>query len=396
MKRFVFKLHAIILMMGILVIGTIAPATTFAKSAHRSPVPSIAKFSDVCPSVGGLRAHCLAVRTDFTSPTPNIPKGYSPFDLQSAYQLPSAAAGLGQTVAIVDAYNDPHAEADMAVYRSQFGLPACTTANGCFRKVNQHGGTTYPSSNTSWGQEISLDLDVVSAVCPNCHILLVEADDDSFDNLGRAANAAALLNANVISNSYGGSEYSSEWSLASFYNHPGHIFVASSGDSGYSSGTQIPAAFNTVTSVGGTTLKRDSNTRGWAETVWNGTGSGCSTYIAKPSWQKDTGCRNRTLNDVSADADPGTGVSAYDTYGESGWLVYGGTSVAAPIIAGVYALSGNASSVFYGSYPYSHRNSLNDVTAGSNGSCQTSYLCTGVAGYNGPAGLGTPQGTDAF
>ncbi|HWS82873.1 MAG TPA: S8 family serine peptidase [Ktedonobacteraceae bacterium] len=367
MKRFIFKWHLVVLMMGILVIGTIAPTTTFAKPtvAHWPPMPRIAKLAQVCPAVGRLRARCFSVRTDFTSPTPDFPQGYGPSDLQLAYQLPSTtAAGLGQTVAIVDAFDDPNAESDLGTYRSSFGLPACTTFNGCFRKVNQRGGTTYPSSsNTGWPQEISLDLDVVSAVCPNCHILLVEADDDSFSNLGRAANEAALLNANVVSNSYGGSEYSGERSLAPFYSHPGHVIVASSGDSGYSAGTQIPAAFNTVTSVGGTTLKRASNARGWSETVWSDTGSGCSTYIAKPSWQRDTGCRNRTLNDVSADADPSTGVSVYDSYGQSGWLVYGGTSVSAPIIASIYALSGNASSVFYGSYPYSHKTSLYDISS---------------------------------
>lgn len=398
MKGFVFTWRLMMLMMCMLITGILAPATTFAKAAPIAlrPGPDIAKFTDVCPPVARRHARCLAVRTDFVSPTPNVPAGYVPSDLLAAYNLPSATAGRGQTVAIVDAYDDPNAESDLGVYRSQFGLPACTTANGCFKKVNQHGGITYPSGSTDWGQEISLDLDMVSAICPNCHILLVESNDDSFNNLGQAANEAAVLGANEVSNSYGGSEYNGEGSLASLYKHPGHVYVASSGDSGYSSGTQIPAAFNTVTSVGGTTLQHANNTRGWSETAWNGTGSGCSEFVAKPSWQHDTGCQNRTLNDVSAVADPSTGVSVYDSYGQSGWLVFGGTSVSAPIIASVYALSGNAGSVYYASYPYTHTSSLHDVATGSNGSCRSSYLCTAKSGYDGPTGLGTPLGTGAF
>ncbi len=189
-------------------------------------------------------------------------------------------------------------------------------------------------------------------------------------------------------------EFKGEKSYASFYDHPGHVITASSGDSGY--GTMVPAAFNTVTSVGGTTLSRANAGRGWSETVWSATGSGCSGFVSKPSWQTDKGCANRTLNDISADADPTTGVSVYDTYSQPGWLIFGGTCVSAPIIAGIYALSGNASRVLYGSYPYSHSANLYDVTSGSNGTCDSSYLCTGEAGYDGPTGLGTPNGISAF
>jgi len=337
-------------------------------------------------------AHCHALRV---SPNASNPSGYNPADLQSAYNLPSSTAGNGQTVAIVDAYDDPNAASDLNVYRSQFGLPACTTANGCFKKVNQNGGTSYPRANGGWAQEISLDLDMVSAICPNCHILLVEASSSSLTNLGTAVNRAAAMGANEISNSYGGSESSSDPSYDStYYNHPGIAITVSSGDSGY--GVQYPAASQYVTAVGGTTLNRASNTRGWSETTWSGAGSGCSAYDPKPSWQKDSGCSKRTVADVSAVADPNTGVSVYDSYayqGQSGWLVFGGTSVASPIIASVYALAGNASTVTYGSYPYSHTGSLNDVTSGSNGSCGGSYLCTAGSGYDGPTGLGTPNGT---
>ncbi|MFL5588564.1 MAG: peptidase S8 [Ktedonobacteraceae bacterium] len=352
------------------------------------------RFVQVCGAASLGHARCLAIRVDAAGLTPSAPGGYGPSDLQSAYKLPSATAGSGQTVAIVDAFNDPKAESDLGVYRSTFGLSPCTTANGCFRKVNQSGGTTYPPSDIGWSQEISLDLDMVSAICPKCHILLVEANDNSFNNLGKAVNEAVKLQANEVSNSYGGSEFSSETSFASFYNHPGHVITASSGDSSY--GSQIPAAFNTVTSVGGTTLKRASDARGWSEQVWSGTGSGCSGFIPKPGWQSDTGCNHRALNDVSADANPSTGVAVYDTFHESGWLVFGGTSVSSPIIASVYALAGNAGSVTYGSYSYSHRTGLFDVTSGSNGSCGGSYLCKAKVGYDGPTGLGTPKGTSSF
>ncbi len=347
---------------------------------------------------GFARCHAILVTHGKLSPNGSSPAGYNPADLQSAYNLPSATAGSGQTVAIVDAYDDPNAESDLSVYRSTFGLPSCTTANGCFRKVNQSGGTKYPKANGGWAQEISLDLDMVSAICPNCHILLVEASSSSLTNLGASVNEAAKLGANEISNSYGGSESSSDTSYdASYYNHPGIAITASSGDSGY--GPQYPAASQYVTAVGGTTLTKASTTRGWTETAWSGAGSGCSAYDPKPSWQTDSGCSKRTIADVSADADPNTGVSVYDSYsyqGQSGWLVFGGTSVASPIIASVYARAGNAASVTYGSYTYSHTSSLNDVTSGSNGSCGGTYLCTAGPGYDGPTGLGTPNGAGGF
>ncbi len=357
----------------------------------------------VCSAAPINNASCFAIQLDSVStsasgdvtPNASAPSGFNPSDLQSAYNLPSSTAGSGQTVAIVDAYNDPNAESDLAVYRSEFGLPACTTANGCFKKVNQNGGTSYPSGNTGWAEEISLDLDMVSAICPNCHILLVEASSASFANLGTAVNTAVSLGANTVSNSYGGGESSGESSYASYYNHSGVVITASSGDGGY--GVEVPAAYNTVVAVGGTSLSRSSNTRGWSETAWSGAGSGCSAYISKPSWQTDSGCSRRTVADVSAVADPNTGVSVYDTYGNvGGWLVFGGTSVSSPIIASVYALAGNASSVNAASSLYSHTSDLYDVTSGSNGSCGGSYLCTATTGYDGPTGLGTPDGTGAF
>jgi subtilase family serine protease len=318
------------------------------------------------------------------------PSGYGPADLVSAYALPGTTSNA--LIAIVDAYGYSSAEADLGVYRSQFGLPACTTANGCFRKVNQTGGTRYPRDNTGWSQESALDLDMASAMCPSCRIVLVEANSTSYADLAAAVNEAAALGATVISNSYGGGENGTSGS-ESAYNHAGVTITASSGDSGY--GVEFPASSPHVVAVGGTSLRRDGSARGWNETVWNGAGSGCSAVYAKPTWQTDTGCSNRAVADVSAIADPNTGVAVYgpSSSRRSSWMVFGGTSVAAPLIAGVFAAANNGGGA---QGLYNNAGALNDVTSGSNGSCGGSYLCTAGAGYDGPTGLGTPNGLGAF
>ena len=212
---------------------------------------------------------------------------------------------------------------------------------------------------------------------------------------------ASILSANVISNSYGSGEFSSETSLDFFYNHPGIAITVSSGDGNYVGGTQYPASSPFVTAVGGTRLATAANARGWTESVWNtaapeGAGSGCSAFEPKPAWQADSGCIKRMVADVSAVADPATGVAVYDTYNNTGWRVFGGTSASAPIVGAVYALAANTANIIYGSYPYSHTGALNDVITGNNGTCSTSYFCTAVVGYDGPTGLGTPSGTGAL
>ncbi|MEV6795760.1 putative Ig domain-containing protein [Streptomyces sp. NPDC051320] len=391
----------------IAVAPTAAAQSVGATTTHAGTAQSgTAAVKRLCaePSKPGRMA-CLALaRTDVKQHlgiTANVaPSGYGPTDLRSAYALPSNA-GSGATVAIVDAQDDPNAESDLATYRSQYGLAACTTANGCFKKVDQNGGTNYPTADSGWAGEISLDVDMVSAVCPQCHILLVEADTASMDDLGTAVNRAVSMGAKYVSNSYGGDEDSTDPSSDStYFNHPGVAITVSSGDSGY--GVEYPAASQYVTSVGGTSLSSSSNSRGWTESVWgsssggDGAGSGCSAYDAKPSWQHDTGCSKRTVADVSAVADPATGLAVYDSYQASGWNVYGGTSASSPIIAGVYALAGTPSAnTVPASYPYAHTSSLNDVTSGANGNCG-SYLCKAASGYDGPTGLGTPNGTAAF
>lgn len=382
------------------------PALAQAPAAPGSP-PQAVSHRPVCgpPAAGFARCHAEIVTNGGGMPqaTVSYSSGYRPADLASAYKygLPSpgsAWAWNGQTVAIVDAYDNPSAESDLAAYRSQFGLPPCTTANGCFTKVNQRGGGAYPVADIGWGQEIALDLDMASAVCANCKILLVETDSNSYANLGAGVDLAAARGATAISNSYGGAEFNGETSYEGHYNHPGSAITVSSGDAGY--GVEFPAASRYVTAVGGTSLTLSATSRGWSEKAWSGAGSGCSAYVTKPSWQTDTGCARRTVADVAAVADPNTGVAVYDSYGSTGganWLVFGGTSVAAPVVAGVYALAGNASSTVAGSYPYSHRASLFDVTSGSNGTCgKKVYLCTAGVGYDGPTGLGTPNGLGAF
>lgn len=218
---------------------------------------------DACGPVpsGQMRCHAK-IRTDLTNTM--APQGFGPPDLQKAYNLPSTG-GTGQTVAIVDAQDDPDAESDLAVYRAQYGLPACTTANGCFKKVNQSGQQgSYPSPDSGWAGEISLDLDMVSAICPACKIILVEANSATTPDLGASVQTAASLGATAISNSYGGSEDSSDVASSSqYYNQPGILVTASAGDSGY--GAEFPASSEFVIGVGGTSLVSDSSARGWTE-----------------------------------------------------------------------------------------------------------------------------------
>ncbi len=356
------------------------------------------------PTAGNAACHALVVTDSRGAPLATAaPSGYGPSQFHSGYSLPAGAANL-QTIAIVDAFDDPTIASDLAAYSSQFGLPQLPTCSSptqqaaCFAKANQRGvAGSYPRKDAGWALEISLDVEIAHAVCQtNCKIVLVEADSNSFANLAAAEDTAASLGARVISNSYGGGEFSQETSSSydGHFNHPGVAITVSSGDSGY--GVEYPAASRYVTAVGGTTLNLSGNGSWSSESVWSGAGSGCSAYEPKPSWQTDSGCSRRTVADVSADADPATGAAVYDTtryQGTSGWFKVGGTSLSAPLVAGVYALAGNGQTA---SYAYAHASSLHDITSGSNGSCGGSYLCTGKVGYDGPSGLGSPSGTGAF
>lgn len=338
---------------------------------------------------------------------------YGPAQLRSAYKLTTASAkkGKGETVAIVDAFNDPNAAADLSRYRSHFHLPACTTKSGCLKIVNQSGKSSpLPKGNADWATEESLDLDMVSAICPNCHILLIEATSAFTANLGAAENTAIKKGARFVSNSWSGGEFFGQDSFDSDFNHPGDVLDFAAGDHDY--GPAYPTDLQYVTAIGGTSLRHASNGRGWTESTWGaaapgseGTGGGCSAIEPKPSWQTQddseaSGCVNRTENDVSANADPATGVLVYDSYKRpGGFYEFGGTSEATPIITAIYALAGNPSKGSYpAEYPYLHTNDLFDVTTGVNGQCESyrQYLCHGETGFDSPTGLGTPNGTGAF
>jgi subtilase family serine protease len=324
--------------------------------------------------------------------TAPLASALSPTQLKAAYGLTGTSSG-GRTVAIVDAYGYPNLERDLTIYRNYYGMPACTTANGCLKIVNQTGGTSLPRANTGWDQEQALDVDAVSATCPDCKIVMVQASSNSNANLAAAVNQAAKMGASAISNSYGGGDSAEDPA----YNHPGIAITASTGDSGFKGGS-YPASSQFVTAVGGTSLTMSGNTR-VDETAWSGAGSGCSTVISQPAFQAsvNTGCAKRAIADVSAAADPNTGglsVYAPTNTKSSTWSQYGGTSESAPIIASIYTLAGTGLS---NATPYSHTASLHDITSGTNGStCSVFQWCHAGAGWDGPTGLGTPNGTGAF
>ena len=382
-----------------LLVGAIVLTTT--------AIPAIAQATptirDVCGPAPAGWARCDAqIRTDVhggfgVRSLAALPQGYSPADLRSAYDLPSTG-GANQTVGIVDAGDDPDAESNLAVYRSTFGLPACTTDNGCFRKVNEQGASAPLPPDQFWGIEISLDLDMVSAACPQCHIVLVEADAATPGDLATSVNTAVAAGANEVSNSYGTLEQNGTNAFAADYSHPGVAIVASSGDASFSL-PQMPADLQSVIAVGGTSLSKATNARGWTESAWIGASSGCSAWVDKPSWQSDPDCPGRMIADVSADADPNTGPAVYDGYDGGGWGVGGGTSAASPFIAAAIALAGNPARYPNASYFYSHASQLNDVTTGNNIShidCGGDYQCNAMPGYDGPTGLGSPNGITAF
>jgi hypothetical protein len=417
---------AIVTPIAALAAGLLAttPVTALAAS---TPTTTASPFHYSCgDTFSPGKIHCLVIKDTSAHPTAQnvrpdaIPSGngYGPSQFQAAYGLTAASAadGAGETVAVVDAYNDPSAASDLAAYRSAAGLPALTS--GQFTVYNQNGATSplpaTPPTSDDWTLEESLDVDMVSAICPLCKIDLVEATNDSGNGLYVAEKSAATtLGAKYVSNSWGGSETSSDTSDDStYFGQPGVVYTASAGDNSYGAGVIYPATSPNVVSVGGTSLKTSSNARGWTESVWytnsdEGTGSGCSAYEPQPSWQTAVSiippvCSKRVDNDVAADADPATGAAVYDTSnGNGGWNEVGGTSQSSPMIAAVFALAGNngnggnnaADSI------YTHTGNLYEVTASSNGTCSKTVLCTATGAantYNGPTGWGTPDGLTAF
>jgi len=316
---------------------------------------------------------------------------YTPAQIQSAYKLTGLLSG-GRTVALVDAFGYPNLASDLAFYRSTYGLPACTVANGCLKIMDQNGGTNYPPYNSGWALEQALDVDAVSAACPDCKIIMVQATTNSFANLETAVNRAALQTGVVaISNSYGCSTCGN-LPNNSAYQHPGIAVTASTGDSGFDGGS-YPSTDTHVVGVGGTSVFADGSARGFHETVWNGAGSGCG-YNNKPRWQNaaNTTCTTKATADVSAAADPSNG--GLNIRFNGAFIQVGGTSESSPIIAAVYALSGNTTK-YPAKFPYKNAGQLFDVTSGSNGACGIP-VCQARAGWDGPTGMGTPNGVGAF
>jgi Subtilase family len=399
----------------------------------------------------------------------------TPQNLQSAYfsgVAPDAPSSEPQTIALVDAYNDLSAEADLNTYAGEFGLPACTTANGCFKQVGQDGSESdrpFPKSKAElsafangtkrqrekaeeaegWALESATDVEIAHAICQNCHILLVEASGPEYGELETSENTAASLHATEISNSWGGPEGEGD---SSAFDHPGIAITAAAGDDGYLNwdqyatrneagspyfdGADYPASSPHAISVGGTQLSLKADGSWASELPWSsaegGGGSGCSGSLPAPAWQRavadwaQVGCGTRRASaDVSADADPSTGVNVYDStpYPEAGgvaapeWVPIGGTSVASPIVASMFALAGGAHGVAHPAETlYSHLGSpsLHDVTVGGNGECAGNHsacsgslsspldcgvgawICNATVGYDGPTGVGTPNGIGAF
>lgn len=402
--------------------------------------------------------------------------GLTPTELATAYGY-DPAGGSGQTVAVIDAYDDPKIEEDLAAFDSHYGLGECTKANGCFRKVNQEGsespGALPPQDQEGWSQEISLDVEMVRAVCRGCKILLVEAKDADDEDLARAVDDAVALGATEVSNSYGGPELGLDAEERVAYNHPGVVITAAGGDYGYDNWNYLlreikppampnaPASLPTVVSVGGTSLELSESGTRTNETVWNDDGpyddnelgagyvttSGCSTLFLAQPWQQDAagfssaGCGEKRLSvDMSADGDPLTGFDLYDNFNYctseiecsheevqkeieryGGWATFGGTSLGAPLIASLYALAGGANGLKYPALSlYGHlgdASALYDVTEGGDGycdgesallcgkpnaesgfvlDCEGTSACNARPGYDGPSGVGTPNGLAAF
>jgi subtilase family serine protease len=352
-----------------------------------------ASAAAVCPApaFGAAHCHALVVTNGVGNPLATTsPTGLSPATIKSAYNFPtSSTAGTGKTIAIVDAFDDPNAEADLAVFSSQYGLPACTTANGCFQKVDQTGGTSYPRKDAGWALEISLDVQWAHAIAPGAKILLVEATTNSFANL-LAAEDYAKAHAQYVSNSWGASEFGGENGYDGHFSQSGVSFFVSAGDAGLPA--EYPSASPNVISVGGTTLHFDGSGNFTSETGWSGGGGGCSAYENATSAQSgfsgyaQVNCGGaRATPDVSLDADPASGVSVYDSVryqGQAGWFKVGGTSASSPMWAGRSAVAGTTVN---SAYVYGNSITFRDITSGNNGaSCLVGFdLCSGRGSWVG-------------
>jgi subtilase family serine protease len=413
--RIAFAAGAALTVLGMLTAAApgVATAGTVPVAAMRPACPAARPGQLRCltlyaPQIAVNRAIAEKAAGQRVRPGSTTPRGWGARAIESAYKLP-LTKGNGQTIGIVDAFSTPHLASDLGVYRKQYGLPPCTAASGCLRIVNQRGkASPLPRPDPlGWGVEETLDVSMVSAACPLCKIVIVESRTPSFANLALAELTAVRLGAKVVSNSYDARESGFSQAFAKAYNQPGHVIVASSGDFGYTAAL-FPANLASVTAAAGTRLSRASNARGWTESVWNSglgaSGSGCSAYVPKPAWQHDPHCPGRTVGDVAAVA---TNIPIYDSSISKRlggpWLTVSGTSASSPLIAAVYGLAGNATTIKPG-FEYAHASSLFDITKGNNDwfnhahgrSCGFDYLCVAGKGYDAPTGLGTPDGAGAF
>jgi subtilase family serine protease len=396
-------------------------AQFISKPLHQNAQKFSRPLCDTSPK-GRMRCH-TDVLTDATNKPLNaafpFANSFGPTQLHLAYSLPCTPKGpvqeicppptkFGpQTLAIVTSYHAPNIEQDLKIYSTYFGLPDCTVANGCLTVLNQNGSTLLPQVvESSWAVQTALQVETAHALCQTCRILLLEANSNQVIDLATAVNTGAHLGATAITNGYGAPEWSGQTSYDGYFNHPGTAITFSTGDSGY--GVEYPAASPQVTAVGGTTLQLYTDNTYASESVWSKTGSGCSLYELASSWQlylpnwKQLGCGlNRAVADVSADADPATGVAVYSSTsynGFTGWWQMGGTTLASTIIASIYALHGELPQGTIATtvpYLYMTQNSRHDIATGKNGICGD-FMCTVSTGYDGPTGLGTPNGLTGF
>jgi len=403
-------LRRLVVAVGAIVLVAAVPAAQAVAGAHARARGAVhVKRACAVPTSAGEAACYALVRTDAGGRplvSTALPKGYGPAQFHTGYDLPTTT-GTPQTIAIVDAFAEPNIVSDLNTYDATYGLPkfklcANLAQHDCLAVLNQNGKKKpRPATNGGWGLEIALDVETAHEICQNCRINLYESNNESFKSLETSVDTAAAQGADVISNSYG--NFGHDCAPNAAYHHPGIAVTVSAGDDGF--GVSCPAVMNTVVAVGGTRLNLDRSNHYLSESVWAGSGSGCSTKNTARPWQTDESTwgaiacgTGRGMNDVAADASPATGAAVYDTFGFGGWVTVGGTSVSSPLIAGVYALAGNASSFAYParSVYLAPGSDLHDVTTGNDGACTHLLQCHAGAGFDLPTGVGTPKGMGAF
>src|SRR5271170_149985 len=390
---------------GLFLAGTILAASQAATAQQTLSLP-IHMGEDGQSPIAFMGPHFFIHQAAGASLSTPPTTAFTPSQIRHAYGFDLVTnQGAGQTIALVDAYDDANAANDLSVFSKQFNLPACTTSNGCFRQLYSSGRK--PQANANWAVEIALDVEWAHAIAPQAKILLVEAPSNNLSDLLSAVDFAVRNGASVVSMSWTSSEVSSERNLDNHFVATGVTFLAASGDSG--AGVNYPAASPDVIAVGGTSLVLDRSGNYSSETAWSGSGGGLSKYEYEPISQAQFPIANdihgtRGVPDVSYNANPGTGYAIYDSIGVSGysgWFQVGGTSAASPQWAALVAiansqraaarkanLSATGTSV-YAVGKASLGTNFHAVTTGTNGSCGT--LCDALAGYDYVTGLGTPQ-----